>query len=115
MTAAGLRRNAPDLPRVPSACGRAFAIGPVSFMISRADRVLVGWTHALWLLGLQIVMFVIYILCKGKVPVHTVSGATGEILAAGLIVFYALIMLFTAGQFGGTNEIPHPGIRCWSR
>ncbi len=72
MTAAGLRRNAPDLPRPFRV--RAFAIiGPVSFMISALIVYWSGWTTLSWLLGLQIVMFVIYILCKGKVPVHTVS------------------------------------------
>jgi hypothetical protein len=35
-------------------------------------------------------------------------GATGEI-SLWLIVFYALIMLFSwLGSFGGTNEIAHP-------
>lgn len=54
-------------------------------------------------------MFVVYILCKGKVPVHTVSLAQQVKSSLWLIVFYALIMLFSwLGSFGGTNEIPHP-------
>ncbi|EEH94861.1 amino acid permease [Citrobacter portucalensis] len=108
VTAAGLRRNAPDLPRPFRV--RAFRIiGPVSFVISALIVFWSGWGTLSWLLGLQIVMFVVYVLCKSKVPVHTVSLAQQVKSSLWLIAFYALIMLFSwLGSFGGTGVIGHP-------
>ena len=108
VTAAGLRRNAPDLPRPFRV--RAFAIiGPVSFMVSALIVYWSGWNTLSWLLGLQIVMFVVYVMCKGKVPEHTVSLAQQVKSSLWLIVFYALIILFSwLGSFGGLNVIGHP-------
>jgi amino acid transporter len=108
VTAAGLRRNAPDLPRPFRV--RAFGIiGPVSFVISALIVFWSGWGTLSWLLGLQIVMFVVYVLCKSKVPVHTVSLAQQVKSSLWLIAFYALIMLFSwLGSFGGTGVIGHP-------
>jgi amino acid transporter len=108
VTAAGLRRNAPDLPRPFRV--RAFGvIGPVSFVISALIVFWSGWGTLSWLLGLQIVMFVVYVLCKSKVPVHTVSLAQQVKSSLWLIAFYALIMLFSwLGSFGGSGVIAHP-------
>ncbi len=108
MTAAGLRRNAPDLPRPFRV--RAFGIiGPVSFMVSALIVYWSGWNTLSWLLGLQIVMFVVYVMCKGKVPEHTVSLAQQVKSSLWLIAFYALIILFSwLGSFGGLNVIGHP-------
>lgn len=108
VTAAGLRRNAPDMPRPFRV--RAFSvIGPVSFMVSALIVYWSGWTTLSWLLGLQIVMFAVYVLCKSKVPVHAVSFAQQVKSSLWLIVFYALIMLCSwLGSFGGTNALPHP-------
>ncbi|EQC1570310.1 APC family permease [Klebsiella aerogenes] len=89
---------------------RAFGIiGPVSFMISALIVYWSGWNTLSWLLGLQIVMFVVYVMCKGKVPEHTVSLAQQVKSSLWLIVFYALIILFSwLGSFGGLNVIGHP-------
>ena len=108
VTAAGLRRNAPDLPRPFRV--RVFAvIGPLSFVISALIVFWSGWGTLSWLLGLQIVMFVIYILCKSKVPVQAVSLAQQIKSSLWLIVFYALVMLFSwLGSFGGLGAIAHP-------
>ena len=86
VTAAGLRRNAPDLPRPFRV--RAFGIiGPISFMISALIVYWSGWNTLSWLLGLQIVMFVVYVMCKGKVSEHTVSPAQQVKSSLWLIVF----------------------------
>lgn len=115
VTAAGLRRNAPDLPRPFRV--RAFAIiGPVSFMVSALIVYWSGWNTLSWLLGLQIVMFVVYVMCKGKVPEHTVSLAQQVKSSLWLIAFYALIILFSgwAASAGLMLLVTH-GIRCWWR
>ena len=54
-------------------------------------------------------MFVVYVMCKGKVPEHTVSLAQQVKSSLWLIVFYALIILFSwLGSFAGLNVIGHP-------
>jgi amino acid transporter len=102
VTAAGLRRNAPDLPRPFRV--RVPGIGPVSFVISALIVFWSGWGTLSWLLGLQIVMFVVYVLCKSKVPVHTVSLAQQVKSSLWLNRFlradYAFLWL---GSFGGTG------------
>ncbi|MDA5363610.1 APC family permease [Escherichia coli] len=108
VTAAGLRRNAPDMPRPFRVRGFA-VLGPLSFMISALIVFWSGWGTLSWLLGLQIVMFVVYVSCKSKVPVQHVSLAQQIKSSLWLIAFYALIMLFSwLGSFGGSGIIGHP-------
>ncbi|VTR23793.1 L-aspartate transporter [Serratia fonticola] len=56
VTAAGLRRNAPNLPRPFFVWGFS-VLGPVSFIISALIVYWSGWNTVSWLLGLQILMF----------------------------------------------------------
>jgi amino acid transporter len=63
VSVAALRRTAPDLPRPFRAS--AFGItGPASFVIAALIVYWSGWSTVSWLLGLQIVMFVIYLACR---------------------------------------------------
>ncbi|NUU64977.1 APC family permease [Enterobacteriaceae bacterium BIT-l23] len=108
VTAGGLRRNAPDLERPFRVRGFAI-IGPLSFMISALIVYWSGWTTLSWLLGLQILMFVIYVLCRKRVPTGIVSLRQQVWSSLWLIAFYALIMLASwLGSFGGIGVLPHP-------
>ena len=61
------------------------------------------------LLGLQILMFVVYILFKNKVPTHAVSLKQQIWSSLWLIAFYGLIIVASyLGSFGGINAIGHP-------
>ncbi|MGP2733239.1 APC family permease [Serratia bockelmannii] len=108
VTAAGLRRNAPDMPRPFRV--RAFCVlGPLSFIISALIVFWSGWDTVSWLLGLQILMFFIYILFKNQVPTHAVSLRQQIWSSLWLIVFYALVIgLSYLSSFGGIGTIAHP-------
>ncbi len=68
-----------------------------------------GWGTVSWLLGLQIVMFVIYLACRRWVPTAHLSLAEQVRSSAWLIAFYAaMIVLSYFGGFGGTGQLAHP-------
>ncbi|WP_105132878.1 APC family permease [Burkholderia sp. BE12] len=108
VSVAALRRTAPDLPRPFRAS--AFGItGPASFVIAALIVYWSGWSTVSWLLGLQIVMFAIYLVCRRWVPTAHLSLAEQVRSSAWLIAFYAaMIVLSYLGGFGGTGRLAHP-------
>ncbi|WP_423381524.1 APC family permease [Burkholderia sp. LMG 32019] len=108
VSVAALRRTAPDLPRPFRAS--AFGItGPASFVIAALIVYWSGWSTVSWLLGLQIVMFVIYLACRRWVPTAHLSLTEQVRSSAWLIAFYAaMIVLSYLGGFGGTGRLAHP-------
>ena len=108
VSVAALRRTAPDLPRPFRAV--AFGItGPASFVIAALIVYWSGRSTVSWLLGLQIVMFVIYLACRRWVPTAHLSLAEQVRSSAWLIAFYAaMIVLSYLGGFGGTGRLAHP-------
>lgn len=108
VTAAGLRRNAPDLVR-PFRIRAYSIIGPATYMISALIVYWSGWNTLSWLLSLQIIMFFIYILNKSKIPAHTVSLSLQIKSSLWLIAWYAMLLIFSwLGSFGGINIIAYP-------
>jgi amino acid transporter len=108
VTVAALRRSAPGLERPFRVRGFA-VIGPVSFAVAALIVYWSGWSTVSWLLGLQIVMFV------GYVVVKRATGAPRDVLAQQvrsslwLVGFYVLVMLVSAlGTFGGNGSLAHP-------
>lgn len=108
VTVAALRRNAPELPR-PFRVRVFGLVGPVSFIIAALIVYWSTWSTLSWLLGLQVAMFLAYVLWR-------LPSATGrERLAKQvrsslwLIGFYLMIMLVSwLGTFGGNGSIAHP-------
>jgi amino acid transporter len=108
VTVAALRRNAPDLPRPFRVRGLGL-MGPLSFVIAALIVYWSGWGTVSWLLGLQILMFVIYLLCRRFVPTEHLSLAQQVRSSAWLIGFYALTLLLSwLGSFGGLGVLGHP-------
>ncbi|PRC95075.1 APC family permease [Solimicrobium silvestre] len=108
VTAAGLRRNAPHLYRPFYVRGFA-VIAPLSFIISALIVYWSGWNTVSWLLGLQIVLFAVYVLCKKFVPVHNVSFKQQVFSSMWLIGFYVLTIVASyLGSFGGKQIVPQP-------
>lgn len=108
VSVAALRRNAPDMPRPFRVKGFA-VLGPVSFIIAALIVYWSGWATVSWLLGLQILMFGIYLLCRRLVPTDHLSIAQQVRSSAWLIGFYAItILLSWLGSFGGIGLISHP-------
>ncbi|MDR0243503.1 MAG: APC family permease [Burkholderia sp.] len=108
VSVAALRRTAPDLPR-PFRASAFGLTGPASFVIAALIVYWSGWSTVSWLLGLQIVMFVIYLACRRWVPTAHLSLAEQVRSSAWLIAFYAaMIVLSYLGGFGGTGRLAHP-------
>jgi hypothetical protein len=62
-----------------------------------------------WLLGLQILMFFIYLGCKRLVPTDHLSLTEQVRSSLWLIAFYALTMVISyLGSFGGIGVLTHP-------
>ncbi len=108
VTVAALRRNAPELVR-PFKVKRMGLLGPLSFIIAALIVYWSGWKTVSWLLSLQILMFVIYLLCGRFVPTMHLTLAQQVRSSAWLIGFYAVtILLSWLGSFGGIGVITHP-------
>ena len=82
VSVAALRRNAPDMPRPFRVKGFA-VLGPVSFIIAALIVYWSGWATVSWLLGLQILMFGIYLLCRRLVPTDHLSLPSRSALPPG--------------------------------
>lgn len=108
VTVAALRRNAPGMPRPFRVRGMA-VMGPLSFVIAALIVYWSGWNTVSWLLSLQILMFVIYLLCRRFVPTEHLSLAQQVRSSAWLIGFYAVTLLLSwLGSFGGLGLLAHP-------
>ncbi len=108
ITVAALRRSAPELPRPFYVRGFAL-LGPLSFIVAALIVYWSDWETVSWLLGLQIVMFFVYILCKMASPTGRAKLAQEVYSSLWLIAFYALLMVVSwLGTFGGIGLIAHP-------
>ncbi|KQL52885.1 aspartate:proton symporter [Heyndrickxia shackletonii] len=108
IAAASFRRNAPDLPR-PFYLKGMVILGPLSFIIATLIVYWSGWKTISWLLGSQIVMFIIYLFFKKWVPTKTVSFKQQVKSSMWLVFYYASIIVISYfGLFGGTEAIKHP-------
>lgn len=108
VTVAALRRSAPGMVRPFKV--RAFAVlGPVSFIVAALIVYWSRWQVLSWLLGLQVVMFIAYVIYK----LPSVEGRQRLLrqvqCSLWLIVFYVLVMTVSwLGTFGGIGAITHP-------
>ena len=108
VSVAALRRNAPDMPR-PFRVKWMAVLGPLSFIVAALIVYWSGWKTVSWLLGLQIVMFVVYLLCARFVPTNHLSLAQQVRSSLWLIGFYAVtIVMSKLGTFGGLGVLAHP-------
>jgi len=108
VSVAALRRSAPGMPR-PFRVKGMNVLGPLSFIIAALIVYWSGWGTVSWLLGLQILMFVIYLLCGRMVPTAHLNLGQQVRSSAWLIGFYALtILLSKLGSFGGIGVLSHP-------
>ncbi|WXL24465.1 APC family permease [Ectopseudomonas mendocina] len=108
VTVAALRRNAPNMPR-PFRVKNFAILGPLSFVIASLIVYWSGWNTVSWLLGLQILMFVLYLLCARYVPTARLNIRQQVRSSLWLIGFYAVaILLSWLGSFGGIGVLTHP-------
>lgn len=103
ISAAALRRTAPDLHR-PFRVRGFSVLAPASFVIASLIVFWTGWTVLSWLLAIQLLA------CIGFAGWRrSRNQSTGLRSAAWLLVWLAGLMLLSRlGSFGGSLLIPHP-------
>lgn len=108
ISVAALRRNAADLHR-PFYLKGMTIIGPLSFIIASLIVYWSGWNTISWLLGSQLVMFIIYLFFKKKVPTEKVNFSQ-QIRSSWWLVFYyaAMLVISYLGSFGGIGFFKNP-------
>jgi amino acid transporter len=108
ISAYALRRSAPEVPR-PFYLKGFSVIGPLAFIAASLVLYWAGWNTLSWLLGLQLLLFVVYLLAKKWAPTDQVSFAQ-QVKSSWWLVFYygAMIILSYLGSFHGINLIKSP-------
>ncbi len=108
VTVAALRRSAPELERPFRV--RGFAVfGPLSFIIAALIVYWSTWATLSWLLGLQVVMFVGYVLYRLPNAAGRAALLRQVRSGAWLIGFFLLVLVVSyLGTFGGIGVIAHP-------
>jgi amino acid transporter len=108
ITVAALRRTAPELPR-PFLVRGFGLLGPLSFIVATLIVYWSSWQTVSWLLGLQIALFVVYVLCKLPSPEGRPQLRQEVHSSSWLLTYYALIILLSyLGTFGGRGLLGHP-------
>ncbi|MBK0009680.1 APC family permease [Bacillus sp. S35] len=101
ITTAALRKRVPELDRPFWVKGMSI-IGPLSFIVASLIVYWSGWKTLSWLLSSQVLMFIIYLFFKKRVPTSQVSF-TQQIKSSLWLIFYyvALMIVSYFGMFGG--------------
>jgi len=108
MAVAALRRSAPELPR-PFRVRALALLGPLSFVVAALIVYWSRWETLSWLLGLQVLMFIAWVLYRLSSKAHRARLWQQVRCALWLIVFYLLVMAVSyLGTFGGISAITHP-------
>jgi len=108
VTTAALRRNAPDMPRPFRVRGFA-VLGPLSFIVAALIVYWSGWGTVSWLLGLQIVLYGVYVAWVARRRLRRDELARDMRASLWLMGFYALMLVASwLGTFGGTRIIEGP-------
>ncbi len=108
VSAAAFRRTAPDLHR-PFRLGGMGIIAPIAFVVGALIIYWTGWSIDSWLIGLQIIMFVLYAILKNFMPMDAVPFAQQLKSSWWLVIYFvAMFIISYIGDFGGKNLIPSP-------
>ncbi|OFW78901.1 MAG: aspartate:proton symporter [Alicyclobacillus sp. RIFOXYA1_FULL_53_8] len=110
ISAAAFRKTAPNLRR-PFRLGGMSIVAPLAFVIASLIIYWTGWKIDSWLIGVQVAMFVIYLLISSKMPTSRVSLGQQIKSSAWLIVYYVVMFFISMlgdKAFGGTGMLATP-------
>jgi len=108
ITTAALRRTAPGLPRPFRVRGFA-VLGPLSFVIAALIVFWSGWKTVSWLLGVQIVLYVLYVPYRAWRTADRGALAQDVRASLWLVGFYWLMIgVSWLGTFGGKGLVGAP-------
>lgn len=108
ISAHALRLSEPDMAR-PFKLKGFGVISPLAFVIASLILYWSGWSTISWMLGAQVVMFVIYLVVAPRLTTSEIPLATQIKSALWLVFYYLAVMLVSAlGSFGGLDVIASP-------
>jgi amino acid transporter len=108
VTTAALRRNAPEMPRPFRVRGFA-VLGPLSFIVAALIVYWSGWATVSWLLGLQLVLYAVYVAYVARRRSQRDELACDVRASLWLMGFYALMLVASwLGTFGGSRVVEGP-------
>lgn len=110
ISASSLRRTAPELKR-PFRLGGLGVIAPIAFIVASLIIYWSGWKIDSWLIGLQLLAWVVYLIIQGKMPQDKYSIGQQVKASIWLVVYYAamlLVSLLGSSSFGGKNVLATP-------
>jgi amino acid transporter len=108
VSVAALRKSAPSMPRPFQVRGLEI-LGPVAFVIATLIVYWSGWSTVSWLLGLQILLYAIYIAFGRFAPTQDVSLGQQIKSSLWLVAYYAVIIVLSwLGSVGGHDVLSYP-------
>lgn len=108
ISAAAFRRRLPDLHR-PFRLRAFGVIAPASFIIASFIVYWTGWSTIWWLIGSQLVLFLLYLAFRKRVPTDQVPLDQQIRSSIWLIAYYVAMLLVSAfGGYGGLELLPAP-------
>ena len=108
VTAAALRRSAPGLDR-PFRVKALDVLGPLAFVVASLIVYWSGWSTVSWLLGLQVLLYLIYLACARLMPAGQLPLRAQIRSSLWLIGFYLMMIgVSYLGSFGGRGMLVHP-------
>lgn len=110
VSAAAMRRTAADLKR-PFRLGGISIIAPIAFIVASLIIYWTGWAIDSWLIGLQIVAWIVYLIIQSKMPKDKYSIGAQMKASWWLIVYYVAMFLVSylgSSAFGGNNTLATP-------
>lgn len=108
VTAAALRRSAPGLDR-PFRVKALDVLGPLAFVVASLIVYWSGWSTVSWLLGLQVLLYLIYLACARLMPAGQLPLRAQIRSSLWLIGFYLMMIgVSYLGSFGGRGVLVHP-------
>lgn len=108
VTVAALRRSAPGMPR-PFRVRGFGVLGPLSFVVAALIVYWSGWSVLGWLLGLQVVLFALYVAYQVWRRMDRDALARDVRCSLWLIGFYVLMIAASwLGSFGGRSIVGSP-------
>lgn len=113
ISAAALRRTASAIPR-PFNLGGMIVIAPLAFIVASLIIYWTGWQIDGWLIGVQLLVFVIYLIVHGvnKNTFPTLVPFNQALKSSLWLIVYYIVMLFVSKfgstAFGGTGLLKTP-------
>jgi amino acid transporter len=108
VSVAALRKSHPEMAR-PFKVKALGIVGPLSFVVATLIVYWTGWKNLCWLLGVQVLLYVAYIVAMRRTPVDSLAPRQQIRCSLWLVGYYLMTMLASyLGPFDGIGLMRHP-------